>query len=87
MSDADVAGIAQLLELAENPTAAASLIEEIDGWLNANSPEHDAFLIGGGIGARFDTPEEARSYLRQLKAFFTGASAPRKEKGSTSFEI
>jgi hypothetical protein len=83
MSDADVAGLAQLLELAGNPTAAASLIEEIDGWLNADSPEHDAFLIGGGIGARFDTPEQARSYLKQLKALFTGESVPRKEKGRT----
>ena len=72
MSDADVAGIAQLLDLAGNPPAAASLIAEIDGWLRVDNPEHDAFLTGGGIGARFDTPEQARSYLKQLKAFFTG---------------
>ena len=78
MSEADVAGIGQLIGFAGNPTAGASLIKEIDRLLNAD-PENDHFLTGGGIGARFDTPGEARAYLRELRAFFTGESTdPRK---------
>lgn len=72
ISDADVAGIAQLLELAGNPNAAASLIAEIDALLSADSPEHEAFLTGGGIGGCFDTPAQARAHLRQMRAYFTG---------------
>lgn len=74
MSNADVAGIRQLVDLAGNPTAAAGLIVEIDRLLSVDNPEIDAFLTGGGIGARFDTPEEARSWLRQFRAFIAGES-------------
>jgi hypothetical protein len=71
MSDAEIAGVRQLIDLAGNPDTAASLISEIDSLLNAEGSEMEAFLTGGGIGVRFDTAEDARSWLREFRRFFT----------------
>lgn len=79
--DADVAGIKQLVDLAGNPKAAAGLIAEIDRLLSADNPEIDSFLTGGGMGARFDTPEQARSWLRQFRAFFTEKGRASEDEG------
>ncbi len=72
MNDADVAGIRQLMDMVGDPAAAASLIQEIDARLAAGDPESDAQLCDGSLGARFDSPEQARSFLRQFRSLLTG---------------
>ena len=71
MSDADLAGIRQLMDMVGNPAAAANLIAEIDAVLVAHDSESDAKLCDGSIGVRFESAEQARSYLRQFRSLDT----------------
>lgn len=72
MSDAEVAGLRRLMELLGNPAAAAGLIAELDGILNTNDAASDARLSDGSLGFKFDSPEQARSFLRQFRSLLAG---------------
>ena len=76
MSDADVAGIRQLMDMVGDPAAASNLIAEIDALLIARESESDARLCDGSIGGRFESPEQARSFLRQFRSLLTGDPIP-----------
>jgi hypothetical protein len=82
MSDADLAGLRQLMEMMGNPAAAANLIAEIDSQLAAGGPESDAQLCDGSLGARFDSPDQARSFLRQFRSRLMGEPAPSRTEMS-----
>ncbi len=68
MSDAEIAGIRQLMDMVGNPAAAANLIAEIDALIAARDAESEARLCNGSIGVRFASAEQARSFLRQFRS-------------------
>src|SRR4051812_20242498 len=76
MSDADLAGLPQLMDMVGNPAAASHLIAEIEALLVAPGPKSEAQLCDGSIGARFESPEQARSFLRQFRSLLAGDSSP-----------
>jgi hypothetical protein len=65
-----------LMDMVGNPAAAANLIAEIDALLDAHDSVSDAHLSDGSIGVKFESPEQARSFLRQFRSLLTGERSP-----------
>jgi len=80
MSDADVAGIQQLLTLVGDPDAAKGLIAEIDRLLATPDGGLEAFNCG--MGVKFDSLDQAKSFLREFRALLTGE--PKKSRARTN---
>jgi hypothetical protein len=80
MSDAEVVGMRQLMDMVGNPAAAGSLIAEIDSLLDARGSETDASLCDGSIGATFESPEQARFFLRQFRSLLAEGKRPEAEQ-------
>lgn len=79
MSEAEITGIRQLMEMVGNPAAAAGLIAEIDALLDAHDSQTDAHLCDGGIGVKLESPEQARSFLRQFRSLPVPRTRPMQE--------
>ncbi len=80
MSDADIAGLRQLMDMVGDPAAAGNLIAEIDAVLNARDSESDAKLCDGSLGVKFESPEQARAFLRQFRSLLAGDSGSEQQQ-------
>ena len=86
MSEAEIAGMRQLMDMVGNPAAAAGLIAEIDALLGVCDSQSDAHLCDGSIGVKFESPEQARSFLRQFRSLLAGDWSPRSKEMVEPYE-
>jgi len=76
MSDSDMANLRDLVDTRRRPEVAQGLIREIDALLEGDDrglAQHMADNAANGI--KFNSPAEARSWLRQFRAFLASNQA------------
>jgi hypothetical protein len=76
MSDSDMASIRDLVDTRRRPEVAQGLIREIDALLEGDDRGLDQHMADNAAnGIKFNSPAEARSWLRQFRAFLASNQA------------
>jgi hypothetical protein len=73
MADLDLANLRDLMDTGRRPEVAMGLILEMDALLESDDRLLEQWMTDSAAsGIKFDSPEEARSWLRQFRAFLAG---------------
>ena len=73
MSDSDIANLRDLVDTRRRPEVALGLIREMDALLELDDRLLEQRMTDSvASGIKFDSPAEARSWLRQFRALLAG---------------
>jgi hypothetical protein len=73
MSDSDIENLRDLVDTRRRPEVALGLIREMDALLELDDRLLERRITDSvAIGIKFDSPAEARSWLRQFRALLAG---------------
>lgn len=74
MSDPDLANLRDLVDTGRRPEVAQGLIQEMDTLLQSDDTLIEKWMAeSAATGINFNSPAEARSYLREFRTILAGS--------------